>query len=82
MKPLNSQKKNSIDTEEISTMKDTMYLVFKQIGNFATRHDPIVAYIIGTGREAQEECNRRNKAGTAYHYFMEAAEVKKEGIEI
>ena len=40
------------------------------------------AYIIGTGREAQEECNRRNRAGTAYHYFMEAAEVKKEGIEI
>lgn len=63
-------------------MKDTLFLVFKQIGNYASRHDPIVAYIIGANRDAQKECDRRNKAGIAYHYFMEAAEVKKEGIEI
>lgn len=63
-------------------MKDTLFLVFKQIGESASRHDPRVAYIIGTNRDAQEECNRRNKAGTAYHYFMEAEEVKKEGTQI
>lgn len=63
-------------------MKDTLFLVFKQIGESASRRDPRVAYIIGTNRDAQEECNRRNKAGTAYHYFMEAEEVKKEGTQI
>ena len=30
----------------------------------------------------QADRQLRYKAGTAYHYFMEAAEVKKEGIEI
>ena len=60
-------------------MRDTLFLIFKQMGEYASRQDPRVAYIIGTNRDAQEECNRRNKAGTAYHYFMEADEVKKEG---
>jgi hypothetical protein len=63
-------------------MKDTLFLIFKQIGNYASRQDLRVAYVIGTNRDAQEECNRRNKAGTAYYYFMEEDEVKKEGTEI
>lgn len=61
-------------------MRDTLFLIFKQMGKYASRQDPRVAYIIGTNRDAQEECNRRNKNSIFYYYFMEADEVKtKEG---
>lgn len=61
-------------------MRDTLFLIFKQMGEYASRQDPRVAYIIGTNRDAQKECDRRNKNSVFYYYFMEADEVKnKEG---
>ena len=63
-------------------MRDQMFLIFKQIGERATRHDTRVAYIIGANKDAQEECNRLNSKGNGYYYYMDADEVKKEGTEI
>lgn len=63
-------------------MRDTLFLIFKQMGEYASRHDPRVAYIIGTNKDAQEECNKRNKNSIFYYYYMEADEVKKEGTQI
>ena len=63
-------------------MRDTLFLIFRQIGEHASRQDTRVAYIIGTNRDAQEECNRRNKNSIFYYYFMEADKVKREGTQI
>jgi hypothetical protein len=60
-------------------MRDTLFLIFKQMGEYASRQDPRVACIIGTNKDAQEECNKRNKNSIFYYYYMDAEEVKKEG---
>lgn len=63
-------------------MITTLFLIFKQIGEFATRDDLRVECVIGANRDAQNRCNELNSTGTGYYYYMEAEEVKKEGIEI
>lgn len=58
-------------------MREYTFVIFKQINlECPMNDDPVIGYVHGTQRQAQEACNDYNSKNIGYHYFMDLEDAR------
>ena len=63
-------------------MKERTFVIFRQVGTCAMNDDPVVGYVHGTNRRAQEITTYITKGTNLYHYYMDLDDLKEHGDNV
>ena len=58
-------------------MKEKTFVISRQVGTCAMNDDPVVGYVHGTNRHAQEITTSMTKGSNIYHYYMDLDDLKE-----
>ena len=64
-------------------MREYTFVIFKQLRKECPMNDdPVIEYVHGTQRQAQDACNEYNSKNIGYHYFMDLEDARRTNPEI